>query len=154
MGADMSVIAFANILGAIHRSSVLATYRTHPGLQQRLSKECKECRVNMTFGLHWGWAIEGAVGSEFKIDASYVSPNVSIAESIERATQIYKVSIIISESVVELCSLMMKDTCRLIDCVLITGSTCPMILHSLDLDYKCLAVEEVSNNRVWNQKER
>ena len=39
-------------------------------------------RVNLSFGLHAGWAIEGAVGSEFKIDASYVSPNAGRQESI------------------------------------------------------------------------
>jgi len=30
----------------------------------------------MGFGLHFGWAIEGSIGSEYKIDASYLSPNV------------------------------------------------------------------------------
>ena len=30
--------------------------------------------VEMGFGLHIGWAIEGAIGSKFKIDASYLSP--------------------------------------------------------------------------------
>merc|ERR1719478_1599250 len=34
--ADFSSIAFAKILGAVHRSPTLATYRGHPGLQQRL----------------------------------------------------------------------------------------------------------------------
>lgn len=87
--ADMSILAFTRILGAIHRTPVLAAYRGHPGLQQRLGKDC---RVNLSSGLHYGWAIEGAVGSEFKIDASYLSPNVSIAETVERATQICGVS--------------------------------------------------------------
>merc|ERR1719464_2139853 len=32
--ADMSVMAFAKILGGVHRSMVLADYRTHPGFQQ------------------------------------------------------------------------------------------------------------------------
>lgn len=32
----------------------------------------------MGFGLHFGWAIEGSIGSEYKIDASYLSPNVYI----------------------------------------------------------------------------
>ncbi len=27
--------------------------------------------VKMGFGLHIGWAIEGPIGSQFKIDASY-----------------------------------------------------------------------------------
>jgi len=32
----------------------------------------------MSFGLHLGWAIEGAIGSYFKIDVSYLSPNVNL----------------------------------------------------------------------------
>ena len=57
------------------RSSVLAAYRNHPGLQQRLREKC---RVDLSFALHRGWAIEGAVGSDFKIDASYISPNAGL----------------------------------------------------------------------------
>ena len=30
----------------------------------------------MTFSLHAGWGIEGAIGSKHKIDASYLSPSV------------------------------------------------------------------------------
>jgi hypothetical protein len=32
--------------------------------------------VEMIFGLDAGWAVEGAVGSEYKIDATYLSPYV------------------------------------------------------------------------------
>lgn len=52
----------------------------------------------MGFGLHVGWAIEvfiifrfiylkGAIGSYFKIDASYLSPNVNMASRLEAATR-------------------------------------------------------------------
>merc|ERR1719316_602617 len=92
--ADFSTIAFAKILGAVHRSPLLATYRGHPAMQQRLGSDYRVC---LTFGLHAGWAIEGAVGSEFKIDASYLSPNVSIAVNIELATTTYTVPILITE---------------------------------------------------------
>lgn len=34
-----------------------------------------------------GWAIEGAIGSEFKIDASYLSPHVNMASRLEAATK-------------------------------------------------------------------
>jgi len=44
-------------------------------------------KVRMGFGLHMGWAIEGAIGSEFKIDASYLSPNVNLAAWLEAATR-------------------------------------------------------------------
>merc|ERR1719162_1251554 len=112
----MSMLAFTKILGALQRSEVLAVYRKHPGLQMRLRSNC---RVNCSFGLHYGWAIEGAVGSEFKIDASYLSPNVSIAASVEAATKVYEVPILVSQSVVELASDGMADVCRLIDRVVI-----------------------------------
>lgn len=149
--ADMSMLAFTRILGSINTSRVLEQYRGHPGLQQRLGKNC---RVNLSFGLHNGWVIEGAVGSEFKIDASYLSPNVSIAESIERATQIYGVNILMAESVISTCSSGMASKCRLIDKVIITGSVKPMELYVVDLDYIGLQVEQPPKKRPWNSKQR
>ncbi len=50
----------------------------------------------MGFGLHIGWAIEGAIGSEFKIDASYLSPNVNLASRLEAACKQYGVPILVS----------------------------------------------------------
>merc|ERR1712136_151398 len=150
--ADMSMLAFARILGAVHRSAVLKVYREHPGLQQRLGSHC---RVNLSFGLHCGWAIEGAVGSEFKIDASYLSPNVSIAETVERATQIYKVAILVAESVINVCSPQMAAHCRLIDKVVITGQSTPMQLYVIDLDYLILPIEPSHGKAlVWNSRQR
>jgi class 3 adenylate cyclase len=149
--ADMSILAFTRIFRAVHCSHVLEVYRNHPGLQQRLGKDC---RVNLTFGLHYGWVIEGAVGTEFKIDASYLSPNVSIAESVERATQIYGVHMLIAESLIEVCNHEMAAKCRLIDKVLITGSSSPMDLYVMDLDYSALHVEEPYNMRQMGNKQR
>lgn len=48
-------------------------------------------RIKMGFGLHLGWAIEGMIGSNFKVDASYLSPNVNIASRLEAATKQYGV---------------------------------------------------------------
>merc|ERR1712032_1082271 len=135
----MSLLAFAKILAAVHRSEVIAAYRSHPGLQQRLGTGC---RVNLTFGLHCGWAIEGAVGSEFKIDASYLSPNVSIATALEHATHTYGVPFITAQSVIELCGERMASNCRLIDRVIITGRALPIELFTMDLDYMSLTVDE------------
>jgi len=98
--------------------------------------------VNLSFGLHAGWAIEGAVGSEFKIDASYVSPNVSIASSVERCTQVYGVSVVVAQSCMELCTPEFMSIGRLMDRVLITGSPTPMRLYCVDLDYLSLEIDE------------
>lgn len=149
--ADMSMVAFTKILGAIHRSSTLAEYRSHPGLIQRLGRHC---RVNLSFGLHYGWAIEGAVGSEFKIDASYLSPNVSICESIEKATSTYGVSILLGESVITMCSPAMAEKCRRIDRVKITGSSTPIELYVIDLDCMALDVEPEKTKIIWNPRQR
>ncbi|CAK9095995.1 PPM-type phosphatase domain-containing protein [Durusdinium trenchii] len=94
--AEGSIVSSAAVIGAVHRSPLLGSYREHPGLQYRLGSNC---RVHLSIGLHKGWAIEGAVGSEFKIDCSYLSPNVSIATSIERSTEVYNVSVIVAQSV-------------------------------------------------------
>merc|ERR1740121_3230602 len=149
--ADMSMLTFVRILGAVHRSPVLAAYRGHPGLQQRMGRNC---RVNISTGLHYGWAIEGAVGSEYKIDASYLSPNVSIAESIERATKIYGVSILLAESVVRVCTHAMANKCRLIDKVIISGSVNPMELYVIDVDYSSLPVDPPPLWVNWTSRQR
>jgi len=151
--ADMSTIAFARILGEIHQSPILAAYRGHPALQQRLGGTCRVC---VTLGLHAGWAIEGAVGSEFKIDASYLSPNVSIAVQVEQATGIYTVPILITEQVLRLCCPEIAAKFRQIDLVVIRGSAEPTCLYCLDLDYMCLKVDTDFSSRpaTWNSRLR
>ena len=70
-------------------------------------------KVKLGYGLHFGWAIEvcknkikdkikklylflkGAIGSSFKIDASYLSPNVNIASRLEAATKQYGTPLLI-----------------------------------------------------------
>jgi hypothetical protein len=66
----------------------------HPGFE-----------VNTGYGLHTGWAIEGAIGSNLKIDASYLSSNVNLASRIEAATKQYRVRILLSEHVASIMSL-------------------------------------------------
>jgi len=43
----------------------------------------------LTIGIHSGWTIEGAIGSEYKIDACYLSPHVKIAQRIEQLCDYY-----------------------------------------------------------------
>lgn len=56
----------------------------------------KNYRVKMGLGIHIGWSIEGAIGSEYKIDASYLSPNVTMASRLEGSTKAFGVPILIS----------------------------------------------------------
>eukprot|EP00747_Dinoflagellata_sp_TGD_P125096 gnl/TRDRNA2_/TRDRNA2_174104_c0_seq1.p1 gnl/TRDRNA2_/TRDRNA2_174104_c0~~gnl/TRDRNA2_/TRDRNA2_174104_c0_seq1.p1 ORF type:complete len:1005 (-),score=197.57 gnl/TRDRNA2_/TRDRNA2_174104_c0_seq1:247-3198(-) len=141
---DMSVMSFVRIIAAINKSPVLAEYRGHPGLLQRLPN----FRVSLGFGLHCGWAIEGAIGSEYKIDASYLSPNVNVSARLQAATERYGVCLLMSNFMVDMCSKEMAVLCRLIDHVVVKGSKQPIRLYTLDLDVKKLEVTYRSMDKV------
>jgi class 3 adenylate cyclase len=93
--ADMALISYLKTIAALKRSAKLEGYRVREDMQEKMSKNFE---VKMGFGLHIGWAIEGAIGSEFKIDASYLSPNVNMASRLEAATKQFGVSILMSGS--------------------------------------------------------
>ena len=76
----------------------------------------------MGFGLHYGWAIEGAIGSNFKIDASYLSPNVNMASRLEGATKAYGIPILMTGELHDKFSKKMQKWCRQIDKVTLKGS--------------------------------
>jgi len=146
--ADMSIMAFVKIIANINKSPVLAEYREHPGLLQRLPNY----RVSLGFGLHCGWTIEGAIGSEFKIDASYLSPNVNVAARLDSASSQYGVCILMSHFLMALCNKEMKAYCRLIDHVTVKGSKQPVRLYTIDLDYMCLEVQHRSMARYMKNR--
>merc|ERR1712187_414577 len=125
-------------------SRVLAVYREHPGILYRL----QNFRVEMGFGLHCGWAIEGAIGSELKIDASYLSPNVMVAQQLEAATTGFGVWMLISHFMVNLCSPEMAVFCRLIDHITVHGSRQPLRVYTLDLDIEPIQVVTKGPERI------
>ena len=94
---DMSAISFVKIIAAIKRSRNLVKYKENKKLNERMPNYS----VKMGFGLHVGWAIEGAIGSFYKIDASYLSPNVNMASRLEAATKQFGVPILISGEIIE-----------------------------------------------------
>ena len=97
--------------------------------------------MRLGFGLHVGWAIEVAIGSEFKIDASYLSPNVNMASRLEAATKQFGVSILISGSLRDICTPLCQDQLRHIDTVVVKGASVPVRLYTCDLETKELKVE-------------
>lgn len=74
-------------------------------------------RPYLTFGLHMGWTIEGVVGSDYKIDASYMSPHLNVTQRIEQLTGIYDMQILLTEGLYTLMSLKARNTLRKIDVI-------------------------------------
>eukprot|EP00070_Physeter_catodon_P026351 XP_028333245.1 uncharacterized protein LOC112062785 [Physeter catodon] len=135
--SDMALVSFVKIIAEINKSAVLAEYRDVPEIIERMGTGW---RVKMGFGLHVGWAIEGAIGSEFKIDASYLSPNVNMASRLEAATKQYGVYILLSNALYDILSPQAQTNCRQIDRATVKGSKVPLGLYTVDVDPGRLSV--------------
>jgi len=133
---DMALISVAKVIGAIRKSPTLARYSHHPGLQQHLGK----FEIQLSFGLHFGWAIEGAIGSEFKIDVSYLSSNVNMAARLESLTADFSLRNLVSEDHVMRLSEELRSELRAIDNVLLSGFKHKQTIFTLDLDTDALDV--------------
>jgi class 3 adenylate cyclase len=52
--------------------------------------------------MHIGWGIEGAIGSEYKIDASYLSPNVNLSSRLNAVAKQYGVDLLVSGQIYDI----------------------------------------------------
>lgn len=136
---DQSILAFLHIIIKINSDSDILLYRSDNDILQH--PHLKNYTVKMGFGLHIGWAIEGAIGSTYKIEASYLSPNVNISARLEAATKQYGVYLLISGEVYDLCSEHIQRLCRLIDIVAVKGSIKPIKLYTIDVCISNLSVD-------------
>ncbi|CAK4615767.1 hypothetical protein LEN26_002915 [Aphanomyces euteiches] len=131
---DSALIAVLRMRVEIHLANQpngrFQTYLTNQKLQDKFDNHF---HVAMGFGLHIGWAIEGAIGSRFKIDASYLSPNVNMAARLENATGQFQCDLLISEWFMDELSPVVKSYCRKVDRVTVKGSEIPMDLWTFDI---------------------
>merc|ERR1719331_473202 len=135
---DIALLAFAKIATAIEKSPTLHEYSKHPALIGHMLG----FRVAVSLGLHYGWAIEGAIGSEFKIDASYISPDVNICTAVEGAAVVFGVPLMMTKAFVDMCTVSLRTSCRICDHVKMAGSDKPFYLYALDLDREAWEVVE------------
>ena len=97
--ADLSVLALIKIISECVKAQKLQKYKQIKELKRRIPNYNG---VKMGFGLHVGWAIEGPIGSEYKIDASYLSKHVNMAARLEGATKGYGCPMLITGDVYKL----------------------------------------------------
>jgi class 3 adenylate cyclase len=130
--ADMALISFLKIISGIKKSRKLLRYKENAALNARIPNYS----IKMGFGLHVGWAIEGAIGSFYKIDASYLSPNVNMASRLEAATKQFGVQLLISGQLFIVLTESAQQHMRQIDRVTVKGSVEPLG-NSLGLTHYC-----------------
>lgn len=126
---DLAVLGFLKANAGVNKFKHLLEYNKNEKMLERIPNY----RINMGFGLHVGWGIEGAIGSPYKIDASYLSPNVNISARLEAATRQYGVSILISGELHDVLSEPFQKITRLLDIVTVKGSENPMKFFTVDL---------------------
>ncbi len=135
--ADMAAICFILIIAAINKSRKIAKYRSYEALNARMPNY----RVKMGFGIHAGWAIEGAIGSEYKIDATYLSPHVNLTMALEEATKIYGVPFVVSHHYYNLISKELQEAMRPLDCVTLHGFDEVTTIYTFDMDVSALELD-------------
>lgn len=134
--ADLSVICTLKIISNIKKDLEFQKYRENAKLRQRMPR----FDIKVGFGIHMGWAIEGAIGSEYKIDPSYLSPNLNIAMTFEGLTKHFGVPLIFSEAVEQFLSRPLREHCRQIDCIKIPGKEIPIKIFTHDVNPNKLRV--------------
>lgn len=127
LAADSSLNACSIMADRIRHSKHIQAFAQVKQLQERMGNDFT---ISTGFGLHIGWAIEGAIGSEMKIDATYLSGHTKLSDSLEGLTRPYACDILMSHWFYEALSDGMKQLCRPVDCVLLSGSPVPVTLYT------------------------
>lgn len=127
--AESALRSYVSIIIEMARDEVLRKWAARHDIQDRMPGYV----VRLGCGLHYGWAIECAIGSQHKIDASYLSPHVNLSSRLEAATKQYGVAILLSGDMHGLMSDEVQGLCRLIDRVTVKGSNAPMYLYTYDV---------------------
>ena len=128
--ADLSIISCLKIVAYLCSSPKILKYHTHHQLMRRMPNYS----VKLGFGLHYGWAIEGPMGSDLKIDVSYLSPHVIITEKLQELTKKYGVSVVFSSYLFEILSSPVQIRSRHIDTVLFRACEAPMRIYAFDVE--------------------
>jgi len=130
--ADKSLIAAVKIVAEVRRSSQLTAYSKNPKVIEEFGINFKPL---ITFGLHMGWTIEGAIGSESKIDACYLSPHLQVAFRVEDLCSFYEMQILVTESLYNLMSLKARNTLRKIDVIVMREHKDPRGIYTFDISF-------------------
>lgn len=136
---DRAFIAFVKVTSEVRRAADLAAYAKHPKMIPKFGMSYK---VRLAFSLHSGWGVEGAIGSRHKIDASYVSPHVNIAQRVLDATEIYGSQFLLTDTIWNCLCQSARDRTRKIDTVMIKGATEPTGLYHVDFSSAIIPTPE------------
>ncbi|ANQ10577.1 Uncharacterized protein PCOAH_00050870 [Plasmodium coatneyi] len=126
---DLAFLSTVKTLIRLHESEKIRSFLKSEKIHEIVGNNI----IELSFGLHFGWAIEGAIGSSYKIDLSYLSENVNIASRLQDISKTYKRNIVISGEFYENMSEGFKKSLRRIDRVTLKGCGKPLDLYTFDI---------------------
>lgn len=150
--ADKALLAVVKICIALYYESYFLEGLSEQSITSLKRKFAKRpgTLVQLGFGLHAGKAVEGAIGSQRKLDATYLSEAVELSEFLESSTKKYGVNILMSGKFCSMLHQNVKEMCRKIDHVFFSenyeeedevgeiDNNYHMSLHTFDMDiYSC-----------------
>lgn len=119
--ADKALLTVVKICMALHHDKFYIETMSETARDALLAKLIKRKGpvVQMGFGLHAGKAVQGAIGSQRKIDATYVSESVERAEFLESSTKKYGLKMLMSDNFHRLLHPSNRRRCRKVDQILL-----------------------------------
>ena len=151
--AESALRSFLRVVLETSCSHILRRMAMNEALQKRLPG----FHTELGFGLHVGWAIEGAIGTAEKVDPSYLSPHVELSMKLEAATKSYGVCVLMSDNFYDVLPPNVQRLCRCIDRVQEPGSRTPIDLYTYDFNFfsarsgKMPAVQKRPAKSFWEQ---
>jgi class 3 adenylate cyclase len=122
--------------------------------------------VQMGFGLHAGKAVQGAIGSQRKIDATYVSEAVERAEFLESSTKQYGLKMLMSDAFHRLLHPSNRRRCRKVDQILfrndedddsdedpLNGDIMELLTFDMDIEALWKNVSKIPNSETGHESD-
>ena len=128
--AELAILCVCKIFAAVEKSPLLRSYREHPYLKQLIPNYS----VHLTAGLHVGVSTEGAIGSEFKLEATYVGNDVLLTQHLAEISRTkYCTKLALSDALFHIISPRFRTRlCRKIDSTEMNGEQ--HSVYTIDLD--------------------
>lgn len=149
---DLALMSFLKIMMKINKDPCVLKYRSNAKLLKRMPGY----QVKFGLGLHLGWAIEGGIGSQFKIDASYLSHHVNMSSNLEALTKNYGIPLLLTDRLYDILSETGKNFCRNVDIVSLKGGRDTYRLYTSDVDFSGVLPGKFKDNskeRMRNKRD-
>ena len=117
--SDKALISAVKAIAELSRAQDLQAYSRHPKILPKFGQNYK---TQISFGIHVGFAIEGSIGTDMKVDAIQLSPDAQIAMRIESLNEKYGTQILLTGDFYDLLSERGQASARQIDTILINES--------------------------------